>query len=422
MGGYWETLFYEDDSSWTSALSNVCTTIVNYGVEIPWCVCATSSSALTAATEYATMAALTVYTFLGMESWWCCEYTVAVAFFFANLPYLLYRSKGNRLAAISMLAYFYGAFFLLGTMYELFAGLQGGVVFGGKLFYPTLAMFAVVCQMIKLEFQVLENDIYGYLARKEDDKVERFDKPMGLFRCSLMNHAVLFMAVATFGLPKLEADTDPATWLFMIPLLAMYKEFFNYVGITKPAATECKEANGDVVAEKKVEEKKEEKKAEPAKKEEPKKDDKKAAPAAAADAKKDEETKTETEVAKKEPALAGVRNLACAVVDRCRRAVGCVACAGHCAYSRVAALPWDAITNVFFTLGINFTIAFMFWSLTEDPVALALPVFTLLLPKAARKYESKLGADCSAVLLNFNFLALQSAQYYLFKSNITQAY
>ena len=52
--GYWSALFYEDQNTWTSAVADVCSTIVSYGVDIPWCVCSNSWNVINMATDYAT--------------------------------------------------------------------------------------------------------------------------------------------------------------------------------------------------------------------------------------------------------------------------------------------------------------------------------------------------------------------------------
>ena len=415
MPGSW--LFYEDESSWSSAVSDVCTTIVNLGVEIPWCVCNTSNALLATVVEYVTMAALTVYAFLGMEAWWRTEYTILAAFFLMDLPFALQRAKGNRLALLSGWTFWLTNMFVLGASYELFAGVQGGVVFGGKLFYPTVALFALSLQLSRMVIAMLGKEIYGHVSVKAEDRLEKYDKVSGIFQDMMKYEVMMLMALATFGLPKLEADTDPITWLFVFPLLAIYKETFKYYGITggKP----CVEANGDVVAEKKEEKAKEDKKAEePAKKED-------------AAAKKDgdkkegggEEKKAEEAAAPAKVSLvARAKGMACACLGTCLSAYGRVMAAADCAVAKVASLPWDMITNVVFTLGINFTFTFTLWTLTEDCATLSTPLFTLILPKILRKYEEKVGADRAAVLLAANGTAFSALQYYLFKTNITQAY
>jgi len=47
---------------------------------------------------------------------------------------------------------------------------------------------------------------------------------------------------------------------------------------------------------------------------------------------------------------------------------------------------------------------------------------TLILPKILRKYEDKVGADRAVVLLAANGTGFSALQYYLFKTNITQAF
>ena len=253
MTGYW--LFYEDESSWSSTISNVCSSIVNYGVEIPWCVCNTSNAFLASAVEYVTVAALAAYTFLGMDAWWRTEYSVLAACLLLDLPFALRRAKGNRLTLLSNWAMFLAYMFMFGSMYEIFAGVQGGVVFGGKLFYPTLALFAMSLQMTKMTLAMLDKEVYGNVAAvKDEDRVDKYDRASRMFQDAIKSESMMFLALATFGLPKLEADTDPVTWLFVFPLLALYKDAFKFYGIGvggKPRA--AVEANGDVVAEKKEE-------------------------------------------------------------------------------------------------------------------------------------------------------------------------
>lgn len=419
MTGYW--FAYEDESTWSSAISNVCTTIVNYGVEIPWCVCNSSNALLATVVEYVTVAALTVYAFLGMEAWWRTEYTLLTAFFLMDLPFALQRAKGNRLALLSGWTFFLTSMFVLGASYELFAGVQGGVVFGGKLFYPTIALFAMSLQLTRVTIAMLDKEVYGYTSVKAEDRVEKYDRASGMFQGAIKYEAMMCMALATFGLPKLEADTDPITWLFVFPLLAIYKDTFKYYGIAggKP----CVAANGDVVSEKKEEPAaKEDKKAEePAKKEEKaaaKKDDDKKEEGSGEEEKKAEEPAAPA----KSSLVARAKGVACACLGTCLAAYGRFMAAADCALAKVAALPWDMITNVVFTVGINVTFTFTLWTLTEDCAALSTPLFTLILPKILRKYEDKVGADRAVVLLAANGTGFSALQYYLFKTNITQAF
>ena len=39
---------YEEPSTWSAALVQACTTVYNYGVELPFCVCSTSTNAISA--------------------------------------------------------------------------------------------------------------------------------------------------------------------------------------------------------------------------------------------------------------------------------------------------------------------------------------------------------------------------------------
>ena len=43
---------------------------------------------------------------------------------------------------------------MLGAFLHLASGMQGGVVFGGKLFYPALMLTSIVCQQASLCFKV----------------------------------------------------------------------------------------------------------------------------------------------------------------------------------------------------------------------------------------------------------------------------
>ena len=104
---------------------------------------------------------------------------------------------------------------------------------------------------------------------------------------------------------------------------------------------------------------------EPVKKEEAKKDaggDKKEDAAAA------EEKKPAEEAMPTKSVVARAKGAACACACACLAAYNRAMSAADCAYARVAALPWDLITNVAFTLGINFTIAFTLWDVLASQI------------------------------------------------------
>lgn len=103
-------------------------------------------------------------------------------------------------------------------------GLQGGVVFGGKLFYPTLAVVALFMQSWSAIVEAIDRETYGWEYVDPAAKNSRVMGVIGLADRVVRLEYVMFFALATFGLPKLDQDTELAPWLFLLPNFALNRE------------------------------------------------------------------------------------------------------------------------------------------------------------------------------------------------------
>lgn len=206
------SLFYEEPSSWTTAVAEVCSAVVSYGVEIPWCVCQQSWTVLSFLSEYAALLWAFVYVTLRLEEWWCFELTVFSLCFAMNVPLWIKRSGGNWYILHSHIAIFLAGMAWMGCFLETAAGLQGGVVFGGKLFYPSLALMALAVQACRYMLLNLEKEVYGYGHVEAETKDNKVCKTIAAFAAIMRCESVFFFALAAFGLPKFEQDTDIVPW------------------------------------------------------------------------------------------------------------------------------------------------------------------------------------------------------------------
>ncbi len=414
------SLFYEEPSSWTGAVADVCSTIVSYGVEIPWCVCQQSWTLFSFVSEYAALVWAVVYSALRLEEWWCTELSIFTSCLALNVPMWFRHSRGDLFVFHSMLSLFLAGMAWMGCFLETASGLQGGVVFGGKLFYPSLALFALAFQGCRMVLINLEKELFGYKTPASDKDNGKVTKAICAFTNFLRCESIFFFALAAFGLPKLEQDTELQPWLCLFPFFALWKSANDYFAAYPPVPQDAAKANGDIAQQQKTAEApaaaaKNDAKAADAKKpaaEPAKKDDKSKA---AAEEKKDDEKKEGEE---KKPSAP---NPLSRLVGLVTYAVCAVLGAARSAYARVAALPWELITDVSLRLGTVFTATWVFWTLTEDPAVLGVPFFVHFAPLLLDRFvRGRVSKDWEHLLKETCLVAAAGVQYYIFKTNVVQ--
>lgn len=406
--GYWSNFFYEDQNTWTSTVADVCSTIVSYGVEIPWCVCNNSWNVINTVTEYATFLFMLVSNALQLDVWWRVEFTAMLVLCLLNLPFYKYRSQGSSFKTLSQFLFMLTFLGLGGTFFQMTSGIQTGLLFGGKLFFPSLLLMSLVCQFVKLVLIQLDKEIYGWGYNEEVKKDERLTKTLTAFRNCCSAESVGFLALAAFGLPQWEQNPDLSTWLVVIPFLSMYKDakdYFDNNSLVDKSVTE--KQNGDVVA-------KETTKPVETKKPEPAKDEKKAAPEKSA-----EPATNSTEEPKKACGLKALGCNACATVCRLTSTVTRPIC--NAVFFINSKVEWELITNLILRYGVVATFTWTFWTLTEDPIVLGFPLFSTFVPMAISKFVAgKVSKNWETVLMEMCLCGSSGLQYYIYKSNIIQ--
>ena len=420
--------FYEEQSTWANTLADACTAIVNYGVDLPWCVCHTSSSAITTASEYAVAAVTTAAAATGIDAFWSAEWTVAVLCLALNLPIMLGRARAGKFGynMATQLSCLLSGLAWIGCFLEFAAGIQGGVVFGGQIYYPAVFLLGLAFAGAAHCVDMANYEVFG-LGADTAGRDPKVAKPLDFLRRTLVLEAVALYCFAAFGLPKVEADPDVLPWLCVFPVLAMHKVVSAY--LAHDPRLQPKQANGSIPNQTKGEE-------EPAKKEDAakkdesaKKDDAKKTEAPAA--KKEEPTPgteaakpaEETAVATSKPSLATcLKNLPCRLASSLLNLTRCLTGALLCVYARVMSLPWDLITNLVIALGMQVTYTTVFWTLTEDPAVLALPVVFYVVPLLVERFADRMTKENAQLARELATATGVCVKYYLFKTNITQAY
>ena len=304
------------------------------------------------------------------------------------------------------------------------AGLQGGVIFGGKLFLPTLALFSVAFQMSRMIQYNAEKETTGYGVRQvaQEGPGAKIQKYFGHFVCL---ETSLFFCLATFGVPKFNAE-DLVPLLTFFPAVAMTQQLLNYFqpeaaapveAAVAPAQTDITDnGNATKVAEEEeptkeevaaVKDTKEEvaavkdtedkplavKDTEDKPADAPAEETAEAEPTPDGDAavKKDEDAKPDEPA--KPSAVCLVKTAAakllctaacliCATVNKIRAVV-------VDAVERILSLPWSYIVSMMSSLGTALALTYAYWILTEDYAVLIIPAVCHLLPMAAEKAQAK---------------------------------
>jgi len=404
MAGSWSALFYEDQSTWASTVADVCTAVINYGVELPWCVCAKSWTIISLVKAYLLWAAASASAFLRLDEWWSVEYTMVVIFILPILPVFAKKAKGNWYHFLSQLLTASTLLLWFGTFLRLAHGLQNGVVFGGKFHNPTLALAALACHGVRLTLMGFEKEVFGYGAVDESAKDAKINRVFKHFYNFLGLEMVMIACLAVFGFPAVEADVDPKPWLIAFPFLGLLKQVQDYeYGST---ASVAKESNGDLPT----------KEAAKAKTDSTKEK---------VDAKKAKEDKTEGEEVKKGEAslVNGLSNLVGTLVGLFTNAVSSVISLVNGLYARVAALPWEHITDVIVKLGIVSTsMAYIHELLGELHIMMAVPLLLFVAPELLDRYVGPngkfvCGKEETNVMKELALTAGVGLQYYVIKNN-----
>ena len=314
------------------------------------------------------------------------------------------------------------------TFFHFVQGLQGGVIFGGKLHYPTLFLLGLLLRGFNLNFAGTMNEIHGY-GMDDGPPDVKTQKVIGMFDKGTMLEAAIAYSIATFGLPDVNCDgEDLRPWLVVCPLIGFITMLDEWSKDQDgaPEAKVAADTNGDVAP---VPE-------EPAKEaEEPAKETEEPVKEAAAEEPKEEEPKAEeekkVEEAEKEPEkvspvakvcglcqdLVGkVLGLVCSVVSKVKSVVMCVV-------DKVLALPWACILETISSLGTHALIFLVAYHLTDgDPACFAFPALVLALPLVMAKAEAK-GLVTKATGHLVNEAAKSSmfvVQYWLFSQHISK--
>ncbi len=98
---------------------------------------------------------------LGLDDWWKLEHTMLTLFIVMELPFILKRSRCQPAALAKYSLPFFEAIFSWGCFLYMAAGLQGGVVFGGKLYYPTTGLYAILAVCLMVFMRGLHKEIAG---------------------------------------------------------------------------------------------------------------------------------------------------------------------------------------------------------------------------------------------------------------------
>lgn len=413
MSGVWESLFYEEKQNYVEAIVGSITALLTLAVELPCTLLALVSTCLLMSYEYTCQGAQQVSDLLGLQEWWAAEHTFWALVILMEVPVLRRRSKGfGSLFALQLMEILKGLF-IWGSFLFVVNGLQGGVIFGGKLHHPTLFTLALTCCAFKVSLNTFVKEIGGY----EHDGEIKDEKTSNLFKLILKVvdlEACVLAFIGIYGMPQLDLNGDPKTWFVAAPLLlycSSYNEMLEMIAPTEKAA----EANGEPP--KAAEESKEE----PAKAEEPAKEEEK----------KDEEKKDETKedeapaVNKPNPisqALDACCGLVCKAVGLVKCLINQVLNCINMVKDKILALPWDCIISLSTTLAIEVGVTYGVFSLTDDQVAFALPAINILGKFLVEKLGEKKVLEAPGIHMANEVMdtAKLAIGYYLYRTYISQ--
>lgn len=426
MSGVWEALFQEEKQDWIAAISGSVSALVALALELPCTLLALASTFLLLSWEYTCQGAQQVSDTLGLQEWWGAEHTFWALIILMEAPILRRRSKGLGNLFVLQSLEILKSVFVWGSFLFLLNGLQGGVVFGGKLFHPTVFALAVTCHAFSTSLKAFVKELGGY----EHDGEIKDEKISNIFKVIIKSidlETLVLAFIGIYGMPQLDLNGDPTTWFVAAPLLLYASCYNEMMDLIAPSAPEEKavEANGEppqVAEEKKSDEEVAEKVEEPAKEEEEKKDEEKTT-----EEETKEEEKKEEVVATKGPnpisvALDACCGLVCKVVGMVTCLINQVLNMINLVKDKVLSLPWACIISLSTTLAIEVGFTYGSWLLTQDQVVYAFPVINLLGKFIVEKLGEKKVLEAKGVHTATEILdtAKLGIKYYLYRTYISQ--
>lgn len=366
MAGVWEALFYEEKQDWITTIVGGVSCVLTLALELPCTLLALTSTFLLMSWDYTCQGAQQVSDLLGLQEWWTLEHSLWLLIILMEVPVLRRRSKGFGNLFLLQSLEILNCIFVWGSLLFLLNGLQGGVVFGGKLFHPTVFTVAFICYAFSTSLKTFVKEIGGYEHDGEikDQKTKNF---LTVVIKSVDLEAMILGFVAMFGMPQFDLNGDPKTWLVAAPLLVYATSYNEMLDMVAPPEEKTADANGEatqVTEEKPAEEKPAEEKPTEEKPAEEKKDEEKPA----------EEKKAPNPVSQALDALCG---LVCKMVGLVTCCLNQTLCLINTVKDKVMSLPWPCIISLATTLGIETGICLGGWILTEDYLVFAHPVCTI---------------------------------------------
>jgi len=441
MAGVWETLFYEEKQDWITTIINGVSSLTCCAVEIPCAILALISTCLIMSWEFACQSAQQVSDFLGLEEWWTLEHSLWAFFLLQGLPVMYKRAGGEKLHMLLQLAFMSQLLCLWGSFIWMLNALQGGIVFGGKLFHPSIFFIGLAIQVIMMTFKQLRKDMAGFGYDKQV-KDERFNEVFKVYEICVKYEVAFAILVGVFGLPKFDLNADPTNWLSLVPIIGMTYNYKTFLAVIIPPAKKS-ETNGvppQVAEEKKAEEPAAAKPAEPAKKEEPKKEEAKegeksekaekaekaetAEKAEKAEKSEEEPKKEEAELKKPSPvnqAIETICGLVCKAIGAVQCAVTKVLSIVNLVKAKILSLPWDCIISLLTTLGVTGGMTLAYWTLTEDMAVFVAPSVAILGPYVLEKLQEKQLLNVKGAHLTGELLktATLGVHYYIYRTYIS---
>ena len=427
MSGVWEALFQEEKKDYVSMLVGWVTAFVGIVIELPIMafnfICASAVMVYELSADYTNQAV----EMAGLKEWWGMEHTMMAMFTGLWFVSCYARNKGVWQDIIVQMVNAMTGILWVGSFLHFVFGLQGGVIFGGKLFYPTLMLFALLIRGFELNFVGVMKEIHGFGA-DDGPKDEKTKMVLDMFTSMAPYEAAIAAAIATFGLPDLNCDgEDLRPWLVIAPCVGFCYVFNKFIEDDK--ALKVVDANGTAP---KVAEAVEEKKAEEPKKEEAKKA---AEPEAKKEEKKEEKTeekkdeKAEEKAAEEAQKVSVVTKACTCVKDGVNKVIGmvmCVLCKVYscvkCVVDKIVGLPWPSILSNFADFGTNALVFLIFWTLTDDLASLVFPLVTVVLPYLLSKAQERelITKNTSHIILETGKFAAAATQYMLFALYISK--
>ena len=147
----WE-LFAEEKEDWVSCILGGVTAVLTLLVDLPCTLLALISTTLILVWDCLVQGAQQVSELLALEEWWEVEHTLWAISLVIFLHFGLARPRSILLQGLLGMVQ---SNLLFGMFIFLINGIQGGVVFGGKLFHPTMLVIGKSNINLKFTLQYL---------------------------------------------------------------------------------------------------------------------------------------------------------------------------------------------------------------------------------------------------------------------------